>query len=125
ANGNILTYTRNGNNTFAGKPLAMDNLKYTYKTGTNRLDFVGDSILATNYGNDLDAQLTGNYEYDSIGNITRDIQAGIDSITWTVYGKIRRIKKSNGIGIDYTYDVAGNRISKTVNGIQTWYVRDA
>jgi len=125
ANGNILTYTRNGNNTFAGKPLAMDNLTYTYKTGTNKLDFVGDSISATNYGNDLDAQLSGNYEYDSIGNITRDIQAGIDSISWTVYGKIRRIKKSNGIGIDYTYDVAGNRISKTVNGIQTWYVRNA
>jgi RHS repeat-associated protein len=124
-NGNILNYIRNGNNTFAGKPLAMDKLAYTYKTGSNRLDFVYDSVSATYYGNDLDAQSAGNYVYDSIGNITRDIQAGIDSITWTVYGKIRRIKKSNGIAIDYTYDVAGNRISKTTNGIQTWYVRDA
>ncbi|WP_143305306.1 RHS repeat-associated core domain-containing protein [Chitinophaga vietnamensis] len=125
ANGNILSYNRNGNNTFAGKPLGMDSLTYNYAAGKNRLDYIRDVVAATNYGNDIDNQSPGNYRYDSIGNMTSDVANGVDSIYWTVYGKISRIKKSNGTTIDYTYDVAGNRISKNVSGVQTWYVRDA
>ncbi|OMP75485.1 RHS repeat domain-containing protein [[Flexibacter] sp. ATCC 35208] len=125
ANGNILSYRRNGNHSFAGTPLGMDSLRYTYKTGTNQLDFVYDSVGASNYANDIDGQTAGNYKYDAIGNLISDQGAGIDSIEWTVYGKIRRIKKSDGSEITYNYDVGGNRISKRVNGIETWYVRDA
>ncbi|RFM32358.1 hypothetical protein DXN04_21970 [Chitinophaga silvisoli] len=125
ANGNILSYRRNGNHSFAGTPLGMDSMRYTYKTGTNQLDFVYDSVGASNYENDIDGQTAGNYQYDAIGNLRSDQGAGIDSIEWTVYGKISRIKKSNGSEIRYTYDVGGNRISKRVNGVETWYVRDA
>ncbi|WP_144695827.1 CdiA C-terminal domain-containing protein [Chitinophaga vietnamensis] len=125
ANGNILSYIRNGNNTFAGKPLGMDSLSYNYASGKNRLNYINDAVSGSNYGNDIDNQSPGNYRYDSIGNMTSDVANGIDSIYWTVYGKISRIKKSNGTTIDYTYDVAGNRISKAVSGVQTWYVRDA
>ncbi|SEN27292.1 YD repeat-containing protein [Chitinophaga rupis] len=49
----------------------------------------------------------------------------INNIEWTVYGKIKGISKTNGVDITYTYDAAGNRISKDVKGQQTWYVRDA
>jgi RHS repeat-associated protein len=42
-----------------------------------------------------------------------------------VYGKIKTVTKADGTIINYTYDAAGNRISKIVNGKQTWYVRDA
>jgi YD repeat-containing protein len=125
ANGNILSYRRNGNHSFAGTPLGMDSMRYTYKTGTNQLDFVYDSVGASNYENDIDGQMAGNYQYDAIGNLRSDQGAGIDSIEWTVYGKIRRIKKSNGSEIRYTYDALGNRVSKRVNGVETWYVRDA
>ncbi|WPQ61472.1 hypothetical protein SIO70_24240 [Chitinophaga sancti] len=125
ANGNILSYRRNGNHSFAGTPLGMDSLRYTYKTGTNQLDFVYDSVGASNYENDIDGQTAGNYKYDAIGNLISDQGAGIDSIDWTLYGKISRIKKSNGSEISYTYDALGNRISKRVNGVETWYVRDA
>jgi YD repeat-containing protein len=55
----------------------------------------------------------------------KDHAAGIDRVSWTVYGKIASVVKSDGTTIAYTYDVSGNRISKTVNGIVTWYVRDA
>jgi RHS repeat-associated protein len=123
--GNILTYSRNGNNTFAGNPLAMDSLTYSYKAGRNQLDFVADTVRSTNYAVDIDGQTAGNYAYDSIGNLIKDIAGGISSITWTTYGKIATINKTDGTTISYTYDIAGNRISKTVNGIQTWYVRDA
>src|SRR5690606_5272087 len=50
-------------------------------------------------------------------------------IEWTVYGKISKIEKQDGTTIRYTYDVAGNRISKAVtmgeNTTTTWYSRDA
>jgi RHS repeat-associated protein len=124
-NGNILRYQRNGNHTFAGSQLAMDSLTYFYKPGRNQLDYIRDTVGLTAYGNDLDTQAPGNYVYDSIGNLTKDLANGIDTIKWNVYGKISQIIKTNHDTITYTYDVAANRISKMVNRVQTWYVRDA
>ncbi|WP_344813453.1 RHS repeat-associated core domain-containing protein, partial [Chitinophaga oryziterrae] len=123
ANGNILTYDRYGNKAAPNKQ--MDSLSYNYRTGTNKLDFIKDDIAATNYDNDIDNQLIGNYDYDAVGNLVKDSAGGIQNIRWNVYGKIAAITKTDGTTISYTYDVAGNRVSKTVNGIQTWYVRDA
>src|SRR5439155_21804454 len=88
ANGNILGYKRNGNNTFAGKPLGMDSLTYKYVMGINRLDHVNDSVPAANYDVDIDNQVAGNYSYDAIGNLVKDNAEGISNISWTVYGKI-------------------------------------
>lgn len=124
-NGNILNYKRNGDSTFAGLPMQMDSLSYNYRPGTNKLDYVHDGVRDENYSDDIDNQVAGNYQYDSIGNITSDIKSGIDSIKWNLYGKVAKIYKTNGSIISYTYDMAGNRISRMTNGIQTWYVRDA
>jgi hypothetical protein len=52
-------------------------------------------------------------------------QENISNIEWTVYGKISRISKPSNFDLRYTYDAAGNRISKKLNGVTTWYVRDA
>ncbi|MFX1705334.1 hypothetical protein PV783_15325 [Chitinophaga sp. CC14] len=123
-NGNILAYNRNGNQTWAGKPLLMDSLRYHYLPGRNQLKDISDSISATNYPNDIDSQTDNNYLYDNIGNLVHDEQAGID-IEWNVYGKIKQIKKKDDSTIVYTYDVAGNRISKIAKGIETRYIRDA
>lgn len=131
ANGNILGYKRNGNNTFAGKPLGMDSLNYSYVMGTNRLDHVSDNVPAGNYTEDIDNQTAGNYDYDAIGNLVKDSAEGITSISWTVYGKIRQIVKGDSVVIVYTYDPSGNRISKAIiksgstDTARTWYVRDA
>jgi YD repeat-containing protein len=54
-----------------------------------------------------------------------DTQEGISNIDWNVYGKIKSITKTNGTIISYSYDASGNRVSKTVNGKEAWYVRDA
>jgi RHS repeat-associated protein len=130
ANGNILSYIRNGNTT-GGKQLEMDRLAYNYKPGTNQLDYVYDTVPAGNYDVDIDAQTAGNYEYDPIGNLIKNTADSITSINWTVYGKISRIKKDDGTVIIYTYGTDGNRISKSIikNGgadtTTTWYVRDA
>lgn len=127
ANGNILSYVRNG---AAAQP-AMDALTYNYTPGKNRLDYVQDGVLATNYGEDIDNQNPGNYTYDNIGNLTKDNGEKIGTIEWTVYGKIKKITKADAEGtvIEYEYDAAGNRIYKKVTkgttAVATFYVRDA
>jgi RHS repeat-associated protein len=111
----------------------MDKLAYNYKTGTNQLDYVYDTVPAGNYDADIDAQSAGNYTYDEIGNLVKDNAEHITSISWTVYGKISHIAKDDGTNTFYTYDAGGNRISKLVippptgggQRVTTWYVRDA
>ncbi|MEX6686185.1 RHS repeat-associated core domain-containing protein [Danxiaibacter flavus] len=121
ANGNILTLRRDGQK----NKTDMDKLKYNYIAGTNKLDYIQDTVTNTWYTEDMDGQSAGNYSYDAIGNLVKDNQEGISNIDWTVYGKIKQITKTNGTVISYTYDAAGNRISKVVGADTTWYVRDA
>ena len=128
ANGNILTYTRNGH-TANTAGVNMDDLTYSYYAGTNKLKKVSDAIAPSNYADDIDDQAENeNYEYDEIGNLIKDKAEGITNINWNVYGKISSITKfKNNVttNIAYTYDASGNRISKDVNGAKTFYVRDA
>jgi len=107
-------------------------------TLTNRLNSIGNVAGTTPNMGDIDDQALNNYVYDEIGNLTQNGKENISSITWTVYGKISSIAKTDPVthnpltDIQYTYDVAGNRISKTVTQhsatttvTTTWYVRDA
>lgn len=131
ANGNIKTYLRNGHD--AGG-LVMDQLSYFYPTiggnlSQNRLRYITDAAPTnTNYTADLKSQPVNNYDYDDIGNLTKDSSAGIKSITWTVAGKIEEIRKVTDT-IRYKYDPSGNRVYKEVSAggviTRTWYVRDA
>lgn len=129
-NGNILNYWRNGT-TSGGSPLAMDSLTYHYQPGTNKLDYVDDAVDAANYSVDIDDEDTLNYRYDAIGNLTKDVSEGIDTILWNVYGKIQEIDKANGDTLHFAYDATGNRIMKEYwnDSLQkrthTFYVRDA
>lgn len=150
-NGNIRTYIRNGANA-ANMPLAMDNLYYQYEKNTNgqivsnKLRYVQDEALAGNYTEDIDSQTplnrlqaegdigllqaSDNFGYDAIGNLIKDSKENISGIEWNVYGKIAQISKTDGTSIKYTYDAAGNRISKRLySGLTetqaTYYVRDA
>ncbi|NNM94546.1 MAG: hypothetical protein HKL88_03675, partial [Bacteroidia bacterium] len=111
-NGNILTYLRRGN-TIASMPLAMDSLTYHYYKGTNQLSNVRDGVPATNYPNDIDDEPSGrNYEYNAIGQLAKDSAGGLDTITWTIYGKVKYIKKHNGDSLKFSYDPLGNRLEK-------------
>jgi GH24 family phage-related lysozyme (muramidase) len=126
-NGNILKYKRNGDSAIS---LGMDSLNYFYIAGTNKLDHITDSVTSTCSGcNDITTQSAGNYQYDSIGELTADAGSNITGITWTVYGKIASITKSTDTTIYFTYDAGGNRISKSVvhagDTLTTWYTRDA
>jgi len=157
ANGNIKTYNRSGDHSLSGSTehWDMDQLKYLYyyydldgqlrqydkamglpadvARLTNQLAQVKDNVGAGNYTEDVDDQNEANYKYDRIGNLSSDEAEGLQSVTWTVYGKIASITKvKEGITttISYGYDVGGNRISKRVQvdndpAVETYYVRDA
>jgi len=129
ANGNILKYLRKGT---AATP-DMDSLNYKYnldvngKLANNKLNHVRDQVSSSNYTIDIDNQSSNNYVYDLIGNLKKDVAEGIDTIRWTVYGKINKIVKT-GSDIEYRYDAGGSRTSKKVFGAAdttTFYVRDA
>jgi RHS repeat-associated protein len=121
-NGNIMTLSRNSN------VQQIDDLTYNYLAGTNKLTSVTDPIAAGLVNYDIDGQGANNYSYDRIGNMTADNAEGITGISWTVYGKIKQITKSNGT-IEYRYDASGNRIYKktVISGAttETYYARDA
>jgi RHS repeat-associated protein len=90
-----------------------------YRAGFN------DAVASSGYDLDLRNQTNpNNYQYDGIGNIISDAQSGITKIGWTVYNKPDTIYKSAG-NITYNYNTANQRVSKTYNGLTTWYVRDA
>jgi RHS repeat-associated protein len=119
-NGNITTYVRHG----YGSNIPMDSLTYNYYGGYNRLQRINDGAGGS-YTTDLKDQGTGNnYTYDSIGNLKKDVTNGVSNIDWTVYGKIADLTNGSGT-ITYTYDAAGNRISKLASGTTSIYVRDA
>jgi len=122
ANGNILTYFRNGTNE-GGRQKSMDNLAYVYQPGTNRLKHIKDAIDNNNYSEDIDSQEDENYAYDKTGNLTQDKSEGINTIRWTVYRKIKEIIKDT-TDIKYGYDANGYRIWKNINGNKSFYLRD-
>ncbi|TRX56142.1 RHS repeat-associated core domain-containing protein [Fulvivirga sp. M361] len=124
ANGNLVTLDRNDIDANH-----FDALTYHLQNGKNRLDHVSDAITdAELHAKDIETQTIHNYEYDSIGNLVRDHQEGMN-IEWTVYGKVDELIKTNG-GTRFTYDPAGNRVRKQTtdefgNEHNTYYIRDA
>ncbi len=110
-NGNILLYLRHGNT--AVGPLAMDSLTYHYTKGRDQLAQVNDAVGATNYTVDIDNETSNrNYQYNGIGELAKDSAGGLDTIIWTIYGKIKEVKKYNGDSIVFFYDPMGNRLEK-------------
>jgi len=136
--GNIMKLTRNDAN---GTPI--DNLEYKYQQGNNvnanneaknnnMLQYVGD--ISNNTQGLPGSQAPGNYGYDPIGNLIKDMQGNIQDIKWNAYGKVTDIQIGGGNKrIHYDYDAMGNRVRKDVltqNGqdytrVSDVYVRDA
>jgi len=110
-NGNIQTYQRNG----TGGTMNLNNYAYTYKANTNQLSSITNSVNGAN----------NSYQYDAIGNVTKDEKQHVAFNDWNVYGKLDSLVKDDGTKVKYTYDAAGQRISKRVNDTTEVYVRDA
>ncbi len=75
-----------------------------------------------------------NYQYDALGNLVKDRREHIDSIAWTVAGKVRQVWHAPGSGPDslrFAYGADGQRVLKEVgsagagSGYREYYIRDA
>jgi len=105
--GNLLTLQRRN-----AAAAIQDNFTYGYYANSNKL-----RQTASAQGN--------NYEYDAIGNLTKDVAGGVTNIEWTPSGKVRKVTKSTGSPIEFRYDAAGNRVEKKQGTAITRYIRDA
>jgi len=139
--GNITKLVRYGNK--AGTPTPsvqlMDSFTYFYpKTQVNnQLQDITDSAVTSDYKNDIKHYTdTGNsrYMYDAIGNTTKDMVSGQDSIKWNLYNKVvEATDTAKKQKMQFMYDGAGNRVGKFVytqtsagtNEDDDFYIRDA
>ncbi|HXP50509.1 MAG TPA: hypothetical protein VN922_11175, partial [Bacteroidia bacterium] len=140
ANGNILTQKRADS---VGE--VFDSLTYQYniqggRTLQNRLYHMNDAVNIPGIHNDIKDEgpfnsnqsiinSKNNYRYDAIGELSKDSSGGIDTIVWTSFGTVWKIKKHNGDSIIFAYDPYHRYIMKeykplTGNITSTFYIRN-
>jgi RHS repeat-associated protein len=115
-NGNILTLRRNSSTIGASSNIQVDNLTYTYDTtNPNRLKSVTDGTGAnyTSYGFRNLTGSSGDYGYDSSGNLTADPYKGL-TLSYNILNKTDSIIITTATNryIRYTYNSAGQMIRK-------------
>ncbi|MBO9571606.1 MAG: hypothetical protein J7497_05280 [Chitinophagaceae bacterium] len=115
-NGNILAMTQKG--LVNGITQTIDQLSYTYQPGSNKLAKVTEAAADTrtyqlgdfNDGTNND----DDYDYDLNGNLTKDRNKNITSISYNVLNLPEYIVVTGKGAISYQYDAAGNKLSKKV-----------
>ena len=114
-NGNIKTLQRYGQ-TAASSYGLIDNLTFTL--GGNLLNRVDDAAAASAYGGGFEfkdgVKQANEYTYDSNGNLTKDLNKGISTITYNVLNLPNMVTFSDGSTIAYTYGAVGTKL-KTVH----------
>ena len=121
ANGNLSHLTRKGN--LSTNSYAMDDFTYQYSSGMNRLNYVTDAAgtsdgLYTDDINSSPTQISGNYVYDNIGQLTQDVQEGM-KLTWKAGNNKLASQEDVSTHLDYIYNPMGQRvlkIKKTMTG---------
>jgi RHS repeat-associated protein len=119
ANGNIGSMNQQG---MIGTTVsAIDKLQYTYLAGSNKLLSVKDAsnTTAAKLGDFNDGTNTGNdYDYSGNGNLTKDLNKNISSITYNYLNlpeQITVVENSITKGtITYQYTATGIKLRKTV-----------
>lgn len=128
ANGNIRTQVKH--DSIGG---FIDSLTYNYETITgklhrNRLYHVNDLVTSTPASLDdikdqgfftsgTSINQSNNYSFDEIGNLVKDNAEKIDTIRWTISGKISAIIRKSGSPKDnlyFDYDAGGNRVAQHI-----------
>ena len=110
-NGNITGLQRYGNG-------LIDNLTYTYNG--NRLTKVEDATGNT-AGFKNGASQANEYTYDANGNLTKDSNKGIASITYNSLNLPKKITYSDGSSVTYLYGADGKkyRTVHVIGGVTT------
>lgn len=115
ADGNINKLIRRANK--PGAAMIMDSMTYYYRSvgGPNQLVNITDSA-DNNYIDDVDKFLEPiktRYQYDAIGNVTKDMVSNQDTIQWNLYNKVTRTENHTAKDkMRFVYDGAGHRVAK-------------
>ncbi len=119
-NGNLQTLTRDGWQNSSNYN-NMDVLNYDYHSSevSNKLYQVHDTGN-DNYGFKDSTTNNQDYWYDTNGNLTKDDNKGITSISYNHLNLPTSVSLSGGT-ISYIYDAVGTKLSKTVSGVTTYY----
>lgn len=114
--GNVLSLMRYGlrdDNQYG----LIDNLSYGYNG--NQLIKVDDTVAGPYYAGAFHfvdgTKSSVEYIYDGNGNMMKDLNKGISSISYDVNNLPRQIKYSDGRMATYTYDAIGNKLSVDYN----------
>src|SRR5690554_3889001 len=111
-NGNIITLTRNGDLDSDTSVIAIDNLIYNYDAMYRLkkvVDFTGNPS-----GFKEGADNEDEYGYDKYGNMIRDDNKDITSITYNHLNLPKKVVFGNGNDITYLYNALGQKLLKQV-----------
>ncbi|WP_161964062.1 DUF6443 domain-containing protein [Chitinophaga flava] len=115
-NGNITAMSQLG---LKGNTIApVDKLTYSYTATSNKLQGVIDAANDVNsaLGDFKDANGTNpiDYDYDASGNMTKDLNKNITSITYNILNRPELITVAGKGTVRYFYDASGQKVRKTV-----------
>ena len=95
----------------------IDNLSYNYHG--NQLLKVDDAAVDPYYQGAFHfvdgADEAVEYEYDANGNLVRDLNKGIISISYDLNNQPRKIEYNDGRNVSYLYDAEGSKLSVSYN----------
>jgi len=107
---------------------------YSYDANGNRLSssFHEDDYV-TGENNQLESDGIYNYEYDLEGNLIRQTEIATGAVRefeWDYRNRLVTVVDEDALAevtqsVSYTYDALNRRISKTVDGIVTYFVHDS
>jgi RHS repeat-associated protein len=116
-NGNILKMNQVGWDPVTNAVVGIDRLTYTYANASNRLIKVLDAGAASSLPDFKDGvNVTKEYDYDVNGNMVKDLNKKIPSITYNYLNKPAEIDVTNKGKIQYFYDASGIVLKKVISG---------
>ena len=115
-NGNILAMSQKGLK--GGSSVTIDNLRYSYQTNSNRLqgvrDIANDPSSTAGDFKEVNGSGDNDYAHDLSGNMIRDANKGITSISYNHLNQPEIIKVRGKGVVTYRYDATGNCLKEIV-----------
>ncbi|MGW9684910.1 Ig-like domain-containing protein [Flagellimonas sp. 2504JD1-5] len=120
-NGNITKLRRNGYHSNGTFQEYLDQMDYTYDAGNKLTDIYEAGHHYAGFADKANTQ-TGDYAYDTNGNLTMDLNKGIqtDGITYNHLDLPTSVTVPSGT-ISYIYDAVGTKLKKTAGSSVTEY----
>jgi RHS repeat-associated protein len=107
ANGNIKSLKRSNQT-----GTIVDDLTYNYtNTGKNQLNSLSESAAVTSDPTDIETQSAGNYVYDLIGQMTRNVKEDL-YYSYNTQGLVTQVNRGANVVVRFFYNERGQRIKK-------------